>query len=307
MSADRKHGLGKGMSSLISGFDYDVQVENVITKTVHQATDEQKVLSLDVDKIRTNPNQPRKSFDEDELKGLSESIKAHGIIQPITVEEIAPGTYSIVAGERRYRAAKLAGLKKVPAVLVKLSELDRVEISLIENIQREDLNPIEEATTYGILINKYDLTQEQVAEKVGKSRSAVANSVRLLSLPDNIKDDLISGAMTAGHARALLTLKNPGDVKLLREKIIQDNLSVRDSEKMAEAYNLGHKIETKKKKDSKDPEIKEVEEKFISALGSRCEIKGTLKRGKLQIKYRNQRDLEKIYKLLSDGGALFEE
>lgn len=307
MLTDKKHGLGKGMSSLISGFDYDVQVENVITKTVHQTTDEQKVLSLDVDKIRTNPNQPRKSFDEDALKGLAESIKTQGIIQPITVEEIAPGSYSIVAGERRYRAAVMAGLKKVPAVLVKLSELDRVEISLIENIQREDLNPIEEATTYGLLINKYDLTQEQVAEKVGKSRSAVANSVRLLSLPDNIKDDLISGAMTAGHARALLTLKNPGDVKLLREKIIQDNLSVRDAEKLAESYNLGHKVESKKKKDAKDPEIKEVEEKFISVIGSRCEIKGTLKRGKLQIKYRNQRDLEKIYKLLSDGGVLFEE
>lgn len=306
MSTDKKHGLGKGMSSLISGFDYDVQVENVISKTV-QHSDEQKVLSLDIDAIRANPSQPRKSFDEEALKGLSESIKAQGIIQPITVEEIAPGVYSIVAGERRYRAATMAGLKKIPAVLVKLSDLDRVEISLIENIQREDLNPIEEATCYGLLINKYNLTQEQVADKVGKSRSAVANSVRLLSLPDNIKDDLISGAMTAGHARALLALINPGDVKLLREKIIQDNLSVRDAEKLAEAYNLGHKLEPKKKKEGKDPEIKEVEEKFISALGSRCEIKGSLKRGKLQIRYRSQRDLEKIYKLLSDGGLLFEE
>ena len=306
MSNDRKHGLGKGMSSLISGFDYDVQVENVISKTVSDDS-QNKVLSLDVRKIRTNPNQPRKSFDEDALKGLCESIKSQGIIQPITVEEIAPGEYSIVAGERRFRAAQMAGLSKVPAVVVRLSELDRVEVSLIENIQRENLNPIEEAVAYGVLINRYNMTQEQVAEKVGKSRSAVANSVRLLALPDSIKDDLISGAMTAGHARALLALKNPGDVKLLRERIIQDSLSVRDAEKLAEAYNLGHKVESRKKKDVKDPEIKDVEEKFISVLGARCEIKGSLKKGKLQIRYRSQRDLEKIYKMLSDGGMLFED
>ena len=306
MSNDRKHGLGKGMSSLISGFDYDVQVENVISKTVSD-DNQNKILTLDIRKIRTNPNQPRKTFDEDALKGLSESIRSQGIIQPITVEEIAPGEYSIVAGERRFRAAQMAGLAKVPAVVVKLSELDRVEVSLIVNIQRENLNPIEEAVAYGVLINRYNMTQEQVADKVGKSRSAVANSVRLLSLPDSIKDDLISGAMSAGHARALLSLKNPGDVKLLRDRIIQDGLSVRDSEKLAESYNLGHKVEGKKKKEAKAPEIREAEEKFISAIGARCEIKGSLKKGKLQIRYRNQRDLEKIYKLLSNGGLLFED
>ncbi len=264
-----------------------------------------KVAYVPISNISPNPNQPRKSFDEIALNELAVSIKEQGVIQPLIVEEIVPGRYSIVAGERRFRAAQIAGLTEIPVIVKSLSEIQRIQISLIENIQRENLNPIEEAYAYQYLMQRSNLTQEEVAEKVGKSRSAIANSIRLLGLSDKLKDDVISGQLTAGHARAILSLVNPADQKLLREKIIENDLSVREAEKLAADYNAGHKIEPKKKTKAEDPEISEVVERFVSALGSRCEIKGTLDKGKLQIKYRTQQDLERIFSLLSGGEHLF--
>lgn len=327
MSSDKKHGLGKGIGSLLGSFDYDSQVESIINKTtasektesasavssslpVAEKTDKSDSISaiyVPLSSISANPNQPRKSFDEESLKELSISIKEQGIIQPIIVEEIVPGRYSIIAGERRFRAAKMAGINKVPVIIKSLNEMQRIQMSLIENIQRENLNPIEEASAYQYLMRRSDMTQEQVAEKVGKSRSAIANSVRLLSLSDAIKDDLISGQISAGHARAILSLVNPSDQKLLRDKIIERDLSVREAEKLADEYNKGHKIVPKKKDKDDDPEITEIEERFVSAIGNRCEIKGNLSKGKLLIRYRSQQDLERIYSLLSDGGELFTE
>lgn len=308
MSNDRKRGLGKGMSSLLEGFNYDAQVESVITKTINESKkDKMEVVFANIDKIRTNPNQPRKSFDDEALEGLAESIRNQGILQPLTVEEIAPGEYSIIAGERRYRAAKIAGLSKVPVIVNQLPEIKRIEASLIENIQREDLNAVEEAAAYEYLIKKSGYTQEEVAKKVGKSRSAVANALRLLSLPDEVKDDLISGAMSAGHARAILSLVNPSDRVLLREKIINDGISVREAERLAESYNKGQKLIAKRKSTKKDEQVVSCEQKFVSAVGARCEIKGDLRKGKLQIKYRSQKDLERLYSLLSGGGYLFED
>ena len=327
MSSDKKHGLGKGIGSLLGSFDYDSQVENIINKTtasekpesgssvssskvvVEKAdkTDSISAIYVPLSNISANPNQPRKSFDEESLKELSVSIKEQGIIQPIIVEEIVPGRYSIIAGERRFRAAKMAGISKVPVIIKSLNEMQRIQMSLIENIQRENLNPIEEASAYQYPMQRSDMTQEQVAEKVGKSRSAIANSVRLLSLSDSIKDDLISGQISAGHARAILSLVNPSDQKLLRDKIIERDLSVREAEKLADEYNKGHKIVPKKKDRDDNPEITEIEERFVSAIGNRCEIKGNLSKGKLLIRYRSQQDLERIYSLLSDGGELFTE
>ena len=179
-------------------------------------------------------------------------------------------------------------------------------MSLIENIQRENLNPIEEAYAYQYLIQRSNLTQEELAAKVGKSRSAIANSIRLLSLSDKLKDDVISGQISAGHARAILSLVNPADQQLLREKIVDGELSVREAERLADEYNKGHKVEPKKKGKEEDPEVSEVVERFVSATGSRCEIKGTLDRGKLLIKFRSQQDLERIYSLLSGGSQLFD-
>ena len=308
MANEKKRGLGKGISSLMSGFDFDTQTDDIITKTIKdERKDKMTVVQLDIGHVRPNPNQPRKFFDEEALEGLAESIKSQGIIQPLTVEEIAPGEFSIIAGERRYRAAKIAGLDKVPAIVVSLSEVQRIQMSLIENIQRENLNAIEEASAYQYLIDHSGYTQEMVAQKVGKSRSAIANSLRLLSLSDKMKDDIVSGAMSAGHARAILSLINPADRELLRDKIVHEGLSVRDAEILAESYNKGHKLIQRKKSTEKDTEVVNIEEKFVSAVGSRVEIKGSLDKGKLQIKFKSQKDLERLYALLSGGGVLFDE
>ena len=308
MANEKKRGLGKGISSLMSGFDFDSQTDDIITKTIKdERKDKMTVVQLDIGHVRPNPNQPRKFFDEEALEGLAESIKSQGIIQPLTVEEIAPGEFSIIAGERRYRAAKIAGLEKIPAIVVNINEIQRIQMSLIENIQRENLNAIEEATAYQYLIDHSGFTQEMVSQKVGKSRSAIANSLRLLSLSDKMKDDIVSGAMSAGHARAILSLVNPADRDLLRDKIVHEGLSVRDAEILADSYNKGHKLIQRKKSAGKDSEIVNIEEKFISAIGARVEIKGSLDKGKLQIKFKNQKDLERLYALLSGGGVLFDE
>lgn len=308
MANEKKRGLGKGISSLMSGFDFDSQTDDIITKTIKdERKDKMTVVQLDIGHVRPNPNQPRKYFDEEALSGLAESIKSQGIIQPLTVEEIAPGEFSIIAGERRYRAAKIAGLEKIPAIVVNINEIQRIQMSLIENIQRENLNAIEEATAYQYLIDHSGFTQEMVSQKVGKSRSAIANSLRLLSLSDKMKDDIVSGAMSAGHARAILSLVNLADRDLLRDKIVHEGLSVRDAEILADSYNKGHKLIQRKKSAGKDSEIVNIEEKFVSAIGARVEIKGSLDKGKLQIKFKNQKDLERLYALLSGGGVLFDE
>ena len=309
MATDKKRGLGKGIGSLMSGFDFDTQTEDILTKTLKEETHTNKltVVEIDISRIRTNPNQPRKYFDEEALNELAESIKTQGIIQPLTVEEIAPGEFSIIAGERRYRAAKIAGLDKVPAIVMSLTDVQRIQVSLIENIQRENLNAIEEAQAYQYLIDKTGFTQEEVADRVGKSRSTITNSLRLLSLSDQMKDDIVSGAMTAGHAKAILSLVNPSDRQLLRDKIIREGLSVRDAEEMATSFNKGQKVKTKKKNEKEDEEIKKTEEKFTSALGSKCEIKGSLDKGKLIIKFRSSSDLEKLYALISKGEILFND
>lgn len=340
MSSDKKHGLGRGISSLFGGdFNLDEQVDNIISRTTGEkkpqtaavdkpaksvAPAEQKksvdipvvekdnpdrieAIMVPISSVSPNPNQPRKSFNPESITELSESIKSQGIIQPLIVEEIVPGKYSIIAGERRFKAAKEAGLKKIPVIIRKLSELERIQMSLIENIQRENLNPIEEATAYQYLMQRSGMTQEEVSEKVGKSRSAIANSIRLLGLNDAIKDDVISGNITAGHARAILSLVNPSDQILLRDKIVNNDLSVRDAEKLADEYNKGHKFIQKKGSKEEDPEISEVVEKFISAVGARCDIKGTLSKGKITIKFRSQQDLERIYGLISGGEELFTE
>ena len=333
---DKKHGLGKGMGALFGNFDYDAEealvakVSKVSESNVKKEAavkpvakkeeskpvaeikgkEDQKdlirAIYVPVSSISPNPNQPRKTFDEEALNELAASIKEQGVIQPLIVEEIVPGHYSIVAGERRFRAAQIAKLDTVPVIIKSLTELQRIQMSLIENIQRENLNPIEEAYAYQYLIQRSNLTQEEVAAKVGKSRSAIANSIRLLSLSDKLKDDVISGQISAGHARAILSLVNPADQQLLREKIVDGELSVREAERLADEYNKGHKVEPKKKGKEEDPEVSEVVERFVSATGSRCEIKGTLDRGKLLIKFRSQQDLERIYSLLSGGSQLFD-
>ncbi len=317
MASDKKRGLGKGIGSLLGGFDFDApaaEPKSVAQPAVAEkpaddelsAADRLSAIYVSIENISANPNQPRKAFAEESLNELAVSVKEQGIIQPIIVEEIVPGKYSIIAGERRFRAAKIAGLDKIPVIIRNIPEKQRIQMSLVENIQRENLNPIEEATAYQYLVQRTGMSQDEVADIVGKSRSAVANAIRLLSLPDDIKDDLVSGMMSAGHARAILSLVNPSDRIILRNEIIDKELSVRKAEARAEELNQGKKVVKAKPVDDEDPRVAEVSDKFVSALGAKCQITGGLKKGKLVIRYRSEKDLAHIYQRIT-GEDLFDE
>lgn len=305
----KKHGLGRGINSLIDEYSsYET------TKLEETGT---KVQEIDLDKIKPNPNQPRKQFDPNALIELRDSIASQGVIQPILVEEIAPNYYTIIAGERRYRASKMAGLKTIPAIIRSYSDLQRMEISLIENIQRENLNPVEEALAFSYLITQSGISQDDLAKKVGKGRSTITNSIRLLNLPQKMLDTLSSGKYSSGHARALLSVENPADREILYNDIIEKSLSVRQAEEEAANLNKGVRATLKSNHEkntnlvSKAPEILQLEEKFLSATGCRVEIKGKykngiMKKGKILIPFSSEEELERIYQILSPGGYLYE-
>lgn len=304
----KQHGLGRGISSLIEGYDNSAfeakKLESVGVK----------VQEIELSKIKANPNQPRKSFDADALEELSLSIKEQGVIQPLLVEELTTDKYIIIAGERRYRAAKLAGLKTVPCLVRRYTDVQRMEVSLIENIQRENLNPVEEAQAYQYLLSQQEIKQEDLAKKLGKSRSAIANSLRLLNLPAAMLDSLKAGSFSAGHARALLSLENPADREILYQSIIKDGISVRQAEKLAQNLNNGSRAVNRNLPGMRDndgknksEEIRDLEEKFLSATGCNVEIKGKIKKGKVVIQYKGVEELERIYQLLSGGDDLFEK
>lgn len=305
----KKHGLGKGINSLIDEYStYE-------TKKLEESGS--KILEIDINQIKTNPNQPRKNFDPDALMELRDSIINQGILQPILVEEIADSTYVIVAGERRYRAAKMAGLKTVPAIVRSFSDLQRMEVSLIENIQREALNPVEEARAYSYLLTQAGIKQEELAQKVGKSRPTITNSLRILNLPDKMLDALEKGYFTPGHARAILSVENPADQEILFHKIIDEDLSVRQAEALASDLNSGKRAVNKLPLNAKDeiagksPEVLYLEEKFLSATGCRVEIKGkykngAIKKGKIVIPFTSEDELERIYQIVSSGDELYD-
>jgi len=254
----------------------------------------------DIEKINPNPYQPRKNMDNDGLNELAASIKEKGILQPLIINKAQNGAYELIAGERRLRAAGLAGLQKVPVIIRKASDEDRLELALIENIQRQNLNPIEESLAYDRLAQEFSLTQEEIAKKVGKERSTVANMLRLLNLPDYAKEDLQSGKISMGHARVLLSLPDSEMIQTLRNRIISQGLSVRQTEKLA-----------KETKGLKKPPKKKVHKNYIPEsycatlandvtrhLGSRSKISQNGNRGKLEIEYYSLEDLERIHKLL---------
>jgi len=285
-----KRALGKGLNSLIPQYD---EPEN---------GPDSSVSTVPINRIRVNPDQPRKTFNEEALKELADSIKEQGIIQPIIVEKDG-NEYNIVAGERRFRAARMAGLFEIPVIIRKYTVEEKLEAALIENIQREDLNAVEEAMGYQMLMNTLHLNQEEVAKKVGKKRSTVANSLRLLNLPEDIQEALVSGKITAGHARTLLSVVNPSDMRILYSRILNDGLSVRESEKQAAALNNGERTAPEKKEEPKkikDPEISRMEQKFIDALGTKVTVKGGLKKGKIEISYFSLDDLERIYDIITN-------
>jgi ParB family transcriptional regulator, chromosome partitioning protein len=291
-----KFGLGKGLDALITDSD--------MAQAMSEPRTPGEPASVPIGKLKPNPNQPRKDFDPGSLGELAESIRSHGVIQPIIVEEDGSGGYIIVAGERRFRAASLAGLEEVPVIVRKFSEGKKLEIALIENIQREDLNPIEEAQAYRNLMELTSLTQEEVSERVGKNRSTVANSLRLLKLPEDIVESIRKGEVSAGHARAILSLVNPADQRILYKRIIDSGLSVRETERDAQNLNGGIRAiagdhKDKKREKQKIPEIAFIEQAFIDALGTKVKVSGNGKKGKIQIEYYSTEDLERVLGIIA--------
>ena len=297
-----KQVLGKGLDALLGpgGDNLDIFDDGDNGDIV---SGEIKESFLDISLIVTNPDQPRKEFKEEALQELADSIKEIGIIQPVIVEK-KNDKYEIVAGERRYRASKLAGLDRIPVIEKSFSEEEKYEIALIENIQREDLSPIEEAKAYQQLINNYSLSQEALSKKLGKKRSTIANSLRLLKLPQDMQEALNNSDISAGHARSILSVVNPADQRILFNRIVSGGLSVRESEKQSSELNKGirSKSDSSKKDDTllkkKNPDVMDVEQRFIDALGTKVNLKGNLAKGKIEITYFSKDDLERIFDII---------
>jgi ParB family transcriptional regulator, chromosome partitioning protein len=282
--------LGKGINALIPDFELGVpeSPENGPAKSTE----------LLIDEISPNRFQPRKYFDDDKLEELVTSIRDNGVLQPVVVQKVESG-YELVVGERRWRASKKVGLKKIPVVIREVSDAQALELAIIENIHRQDLNPIEEAEAYSRLADEFALTQEMIAKKVGKSRTAVANTLRLLKLSRNIKEDLISGKLSMGHARALLGLDNAGQIETLRKEIFKKDLTVRQTE--SRVSSLKQPVATKPAGSKKNIFIKDLEKQLESRLGTKVDINPTKKGGKLVVTYYSDDDLERIQELIGQN------
>ena len=270
-------GLGKGLGALLGDFDEGSQEENGLKK-------------LPLHKIEPNPDQPRRDFDPEELEELAESIRTHGVIQPLTVREMPNGYYQIIAGERRWRASRLAGLEEIPAVIIEADDKKAMELALIENLQRSDLNPVEEANGYDSLIREYGLTQEEAAARVGKSRPAVANALRLLSLCEGVLDKVRSGELTAGHARAILQLKSEKKQLEAAQKISALGLSVRQAEMLCK--NMTREPEKQPPIVLEFNYVAECEKSLSKHLGRGVKIVNGKRKGHFELEFYGQDDLQ---------------
>ena len=281
--ASKQKGLGRGLGALIDDFSAS-DVSDSIT-------------SLPLQKVEPNPRQPRRVFDEEELQALADSIAEHGIVQPLAVRDEGNGYYMIIAGERRWRAARLAGLDEVPVVVLDADDRTVMELALVENLQRQDLNPMEEAEGYRVLMEDYGLTQEQTAERVGKSRPAVANALRLLALPDEVRELVESGALSAGHARAILSLSSEKLQKAAAQKILALRLSVRQAEAMCKRMSA----ETKSKKPKSVLTVDyvgECEKALTKQLSRKVRIVNGKRKGRFELEFYGQDDLQRLYDAL---------
>ena len=281
-----EHGLGKGLGALLGDAALQTQSEGA--------------LSLPISQVQPGLNQPRKRFDEETLADLADSIRVHGVIQPLTVRRLSSGYYQIIAGERRWRAAKLAGLSEVPAVVIEADDKKVMELGLIENLQRQDLNPIEEANGYLVLMRDYGLTQEEVSKRVGKSRPAVANAIRLLDLPDPVRQLLEEGRLTAGHARAILSAPSGSFQRTLAQRVVEEDLSVRQTEALARRMAKSAAEDGKETKEEdpyriyRDAAAKDLSDRF----GRRVSIVQGAKKGKIELEYYDDNDLNALLDLL---------
>lgn len=273
-------GLGKGLGALLGDFSDEPVYEKSAYRT------------LPIYKVEPNPDQPRRDFDEEELQTLADSISVHGVIQPLTVRELPSGYYQIIAGERRWRAARLANLSEVPVVVIEADDRKAMELALIENLQRQDLNPVEEALGYQTLINEYGLTQEDAAKQVGKSRPAVANALRLLGLCPEVLEKLRRGDLTAGHARAILTLKTDKKQQEAAQKIIALALSVRQAETLCK--NMAKEPAPKKEEVFAVDYVAECEKQLSKHLGRGVKIVNGKRKGKFELEFYGQEDLQTL-------------
>ena len=275
--ATKERGLGRGLGALLGD------------AALH--TQESGSLSLPISQVQPGLNQPRKRFDDESLADLADSIRQHGVIQPLTVRRLASGYYQIIAGERRWRASKLAGLSEVPAVVIEADDKKVMELGLIENLQREDLNPMEEAKGYQVLMEEHGMTQEEVAERMGKSRPAIANTLRLLALPDAIQMMLEEGKLSAGHGRALLVLPKGNAQKKLAQKVIAEGLSVRQTEALAKRLAASPKEDKPKAQPENDIYIAEAAKNLSTRFGRKVAITGGKRKGKVEFEFYDQNDL----------------
>ena len=293
MAAPKGRGLGKGLEALFNDVEINMHDSN------HETDGNQDgILFLDINDIKPNAKQPRKNFQEDKIEELARSIETHGIIQPIMVRPAREG-YEIVAGERRWRAARKTSLKKVPCIIRELSEEQNMLIAIIENMQREDLNPMEEAEALNQMITNYGLTQEEVSKSVGKSRPYITNALRLLKLPAAIQELVVQGELTSGHARAIVGVKDEKKQMQLANRTATEGLSVREIEALVNKENDGSQNKlTRMKSREKNREITDLEEELKSALGTKVAISHGPKRGKIEIEYYSREELERLLELL---------
>ena len=287
-------GLGRGLNSLLGDPELNTQESGSVT--------------LPISQVEPGLNQPRKRFDPESLEDLAQSIRQHGIIQPLTVRRLPSGYYQIIAGERRWRAAKMADLAEVPAIIIEADDRKVMELGLIENLQREDLNPAEEARGYQMLMEEYGLTQDQVAERMGKSRPAIANTLRLLALPEEVLNLVEEGLLSAGHARTLLSLPSPKLQTEAAKKVVAEGLSVRQTEALVKALQR-EKKEKPKLSDEIALYLGEAEKSLSGQLGRKVKIAHKGKKGRIELEYYNVQDLEALLAALEamGGGGAFHE
>ena len=284
--AAKPRGLGKGLNAIIGA---DI---------VSEVIDRPRAIEISVDRLSPNPFQPRRSFTEEGLEQLAESIRHHGILQPIVVRPSGDG-YQLIAGERRWRAAQIAGLQRIPAVVRELDDPSMVQVALIENLQREDLNPIEEASAYRRLMDEFNMTQEQLSSTIGRSRPAIANAVRLLNLPTEIQRAVEERKLSEGHARCLLAISDQEDQLKVAAQIIANGLNVRQAEELVRGTTRDVSRETIRKRASEeDPDAVRLTQRLGERLGTRVKLSGSVRKGKLEIEYYSVEDLDRILEII---------
>lgn len=297
MAAPKKKGLGKGLDALFSSSEINTQ-EISISNT--EKNIENGISYININNIKPNEKQPRKTFDEEKIAELADSIQEHGLIQPVILRKSGKG-YEIVAGERRWRACRKAGLKEIPCIIKDIDDEENMLIAIIENMQREDLNPIEEAEGVNQMIDVFGMTQEQVSKSVGKSRPYITNLLRLLKLPEEVRDLVSDGTLSAGHARAIAGLSGKKNQIELAEKVAKNGLSVRETEKLIKEQNSPAKKPAKRKAE-KNADVKRVEEDLKAVMGTKVTLSQNGKKGKIEIEYYSREELERLIELLKTLG-----